>query len=355
VHLLYRTSFQISLQIKHHSMKISSISLFLFLATSSFAQNFSGVEQIMLNNQRSLGDDQALLVYKDGKIIYQKILGDFKPNIQAQIGESSQWLTAAMVLMLADEGKISLDDNVGKYLPIFPKWMKSYVTLRHCLSNTTGIEADKIGAGKLFQKSKFSTLEEEVNFYAEKRGIAQNPGTWFQYNQMGSNIAGRVLEVITKKKFDRLIQEKLLRPLNMRFTTFSNYTGAISPFDGAKSTANDYMNFLSMLLNKGKFMGKQILSENSVNELLKIQTGSALNKFTPAFYNGFSYSLGTWIENKNATTISCAAQNAPFVWVDYCRGYACILLSKKEQDVQKRELYNQLQAAVNEQMKGNCQ
>lgn len=336
-------------------MKSSIFGLLLILSISSAAQNFSAAEQIMLNNQRTLGDDQVLLIHKDGKLIYQKALGDFKPNIQAPIGESSQWLTAALVLMLVDEGKISLDDNVGQYLPIFPKWMKGYITLRHCLANTTGIEADKAGAGKLFQKSKFSILEEEVNYYAEKRAIAQNPGTWFQYNQMGSNIAGRVLEIVTKKKFDRLIQEKLLRPLNMRFTTFSNYTGPISPFDGAKSTAIDYMNFLTMLLNKGKFAGKQILSEASVNELLKVQTGSALNKFTPPFFNGFSYSLGTWIENKDATIISSNAQNAPFVWIDYCRGYACILLSKKEQDVQKRELYNQLQAAINEQMKGNCQ
>jgi CubicO group peptidase (beta-lactamase class C family) len=336
-------------------MKIYPFAFLLLISFTTIAQNFSAVDQVMLNNQRSLGDDQTLLIYKDGKILYQKNLGDFKPNIQAPIGESSQWLTAALVLMLVDEGKISLDDNVGKYLPIFPKWMKGYVTLRHCLANTTGIETDKAGAGKLFQKSKFATLEEEVNFYAEKRAIAQNPGTWFQYNQMGSNIAGRVLEVLTKKKFDRLIQEKLLRSLNMRFTTFSNYTGAISPFDGAKSTANDYMNFLSMLLNKGKFMGKQILSEASVNELLKVQTGSALNKFTPPFFNGYSFSLGAWIENKNATTISCNAQNAPFVWIDYCHGYAAILLPKKEQDVQKRELYNQLQAAMNEQLKGNCQ
>jgi CubicO group peptidase (beta-lactamase class C family) len=328
-----------------YSMKSSIFGLLLILSISSAAQNFSAAEQIMLNNQRTLGDDQVLLIHKDGKLIYQKALGDFKPNIQAPIGESSQWLTAALVLMLVDEGKISLDDHVGKYLPIFPKWMKGYITLRHCLANTTGIEADKAGAGKLFQKSKFSTLEEEVNYYAEKRAIAQNPGTWFQYNQMGSNIAGRVLEIVTKKKFDRLIQEKLLRPLNMRFTTFSNYTGPISPFDGAKSTAVDYMNFLTMLLNKGKFAGKQILSEASVNELLKVQTGSALNKFTPPFFTGFSYSLGTWIENKDATVISSNAQNAPFVWIDYCRGYACILLSKKEQDVQKRELYNQLQAA----------
>ena len=173
--------------------------VFLLLISFSFAQNFNAVEQLMLNNQKQLGDDQALLIYKDGKIIYQKTLGDFKPNIQAPIGESSQLLTAALLLMLVDEGKLSLDDNVGKYLPIFPKWMKSYITIRHCLSHTTGIEADKTGAGKLLQKKGFATLEEEANYYAEKRGIATNPGVWFHYNQMGPNIVGRVLEVITKK------------------------------------------------------------------------------------------------------------------------------------------------------------
>lgn len=336
-------------------MKFVFLSLsFLFSVCFSFAQNFGEAEQLMLNNQKTLGDDQALMIYKDGKIIYQKTLGDFRSNIQAPIGESSQWLTAALVMILVDEGKLSLDDNVGKYLPVYPKWMKGYITIRNCLSHTTGIEADKTGAGKLFQKKSFSSLEDEVNYYAEKRDIANNPGVWFQYNTMGPNIAGRVLEVLTKKKFDRLIQEKLFRPLNMRFTSFSNYTSAISPADGAKSTAAEYLNFLSMLLNKGKFNGKQILSEASVAELMKIQTGSALNKYTPPFMTGFSYGLGTWRETTDGTVVNCVSQNSPFVWVDYCRGYACILLTKKERDLQKRELYNQFKAAIDSQFSSVC-
>ncbi|MBY0477569.1 MAG: beta-lactamase family protein [Chitinophagaceae bacterium] len=331
-----------------------TIICFLFTIHICDAQNFAAVEQLMLNNQKVLGDDQSLLIYKDGKIVYQKTLGDFRPTVQAPLGESSQWLTTALLMIMVDEGKLSLDDNVGKYLPVFPKWMKSYVTIRHCLSHTTGIEADKAGAAKLFQRKSFSTLEEEVNFYAEKRDIATNPGLWFQYNQMGPAIVGRVLEVITKKKFDRLIQEKLFRPLNMRFTTFSNYTSAISPFDGAKSTATEYMNFMSMLLNKGKFNGKQIISEASVAEMMKVQTGTALNKYTPPFMTGFSYGLGTWLETTNGTAVNCVSQNSPFVWMDFCRGYACILLSKKEQDLQKRELYNQFRASVDAEFSSNC-
>lgn len=322
--------------------------------STTHAQNFSEVEQFMLNNQKQFGDDQALLIYKEGKVIYQKQLGDFKPNMQAPIGESSQWLTAALVMILVQEGKISLDDNIGKYLPIFPKWMKGYITIRHCLSHTDGIEADKQGAGKMFQRNTFTTLEEEVNHYAEKRAIANNPGVWFQYNQIGTNIVGRVLEVATKKKFDRLIQEKLFRPLNMRMTTFSNYTSAISPFDGAKSTPVEFMNFMSMLLNKGMFNGKQILTEASVAELMKIQTGGTLNKFTPPFMNGYSYGLGTWIEGKDGKLVSAVSTTNPFLWIDYCKGYACILLAKKERPVLKRELYDQFQTLVDAQISGTC-
>lgn len=336
---------------------MKSMLLFLFVSftvVATQAQNFADAEQIMLNNQKLLGDEQVLIIYKDGKIMHQKMLGNFRPNLQAPVGESSQWFTAALVMIMVQEGKLSLDDNVGKYLPIFPKWMKGYITIRHCLSHTTGIETDKQGAGKLFQRKSFATLEEEVNYYAEKRAIANNPGIWFQYDQIGPSIAGRVLEVITKKKFDRLAQEKLFRPLNMRITSFSNYTSAISPFDGAKSSAVEYTNFLSMLLNKGMFNGKQILTEESIAELMKLQTGEALNKYTPPFMNGFSYGLGTWRETTDGKVVNCVSQNSPFVWIDYCRGYACILLSKKERSGLKRELYDQLKTAVDAQLKSSC-
>ena len=82
-------------------MKLFAFVAFTFLCFSfTHAQNFTEVEQFMLNNQKQLGDDQTLMIYKGGKVIYQKTTGDFKPNIQAPIGESSQWLTAALVLSL---------------------------------------------------------------------------------------------------------------------------------------------------------------------------------------------------------------------------------------------------------------
>jgi CubicO group peptidase (beta-lactamase class C family) len=89
-------------------------------------------------------------------------------------------------------------------LPIYEKYSKGYLTIRHCLSNTTGLEVEKGGLRSSFQKTKFASLEEQVNSFASKHEIVANPGEQYYYSQIGLNIAARVLEVVSKKSFDRL-------------------------------------------------------------------------------------------------------------------------------------------------------
>ena len=142
-------------------------------------------------------------VWKDGKIIFQKQVekeqGDFNAKTQAPIQNCGNWLTAALVMTFVDQGKLSLDDKVSKYIPIFSTYMKSYITIRNCLTNTTGIQAD---AGmKAFRNSKFDALEDQVNTFASKHEIEANPGTQFFYSNMDPNIVGRVLEIVGKKRF----------------------------------------------------------------------------------------------------------------------------------------------------------
>ena len=80
------------------------------------------------------------MVYKDGKTVYQKTMGEFNAKTQAPIAAAGNWLTAALVMVFVDQGKVSLDDPVSKYIPSFEKYIKNYVTIRHCLTHTTGIE-----------------------------------------------------------------------------------------------------------------------------------------------------------------------------------------------------------------------
>src|SRR5664279_720648 len=234
------------------------------------------VDAFPTTNQKLFGNDVIAMAYKDGKLVYKKELekeiGDFNGRIPVPAGIASQWLVAAAVMAYVDDGKISLDDKVSKYLPIFAKYMKTYITIRNCLSFTTGIHADPPGPLKLLEKSKYPDLESEVDAFASKRDIESNPGTEIFFSQIGPDIAARVLEVITKKTFDRCVQDKILRPCKMRSTSFTNDNGVTSnAADGAVTTANDYINFLGMLLDKGVFDGKTVLSEKSVAELETIQ------------------------------------------------------------------------------------
>ena len=250
-------------------MKVITIASFLLFFQLSFAQyDFTGIDQLLQRNSKQLANNVVAIVYKDGKIIYQKQIGDFNAKTQAPIGASSQWLTTALVMTFVDQGKLDLDEPVSKYLPVFTKYMKSYITLRHCLTNTTGIEREK-SAGKIQEKKKYANLEEEMNTIAAKE-ISNNPGKEVFFGNYGFSIAARVCEVVGKKSFERLIQERITRPLKMPFTNFTNEEGyASSPSGGGKSSALDYMNFLIMILNKGMFENKRILSENAVAEMQK--------------------------------------------------------------------------------------
>ena len=217
--------------------------------------NMDAVDQLFKQNQKAMGNFAAM-VWKDGKVVYQTQGNtDFTTKSQGPpIAGAGNWMTAALVMTFVEEGKLSLDDKVTKFIPLFGKYMKGYITIRNCLTNTTGIRTDAEGMMKVLQKSKFESLEDEVNNYASKHDIVTNPGTEFFYSNIGPNIAGRVLEIIRKGIRPADDRSVYLRPLKMRGTSFANDDGgAVNPSCGAHSTAADYINFLSMLLNKGVF------------------------------------------------------------------------------------------------------
>ncbi len=339
-------------------MKVSTALAFLLLLQSVKAQyNFSELDSRLQQNQSQLGKDVAALVYKDGKIIYQKSLGAFNPNTQALIASCSKWLTAALVMTYVDEGKISLDDKVSKYLPIFETYGKSYITIRQCMSHLTGIQGDKPGLMGILKMMKYKTLEDEVNDFASKNDIQANPGTEFRYSSIGLNIAGRILEVISKKPFERLMQDRIFKPLNMKNSSFASEK-AVNPSGGAKSTANDYMNFLVMILNKGVFNGKRILSEQAVAEMEKTQTRLSMIKYAPKPAEGFNYALGEWVleadADGNGIVVSSPGLFGTWPVVDNCRGYASIIFVKTLLTDEKKDIYIELKQTIDKQIPTAC-
>ena len=203
-----------------------------------------------------------------------------------------------------------------------------------------------------------------MNSYAAKE-IRTNPGVDCWYGDIGTNIAGRVIEVVSKKRFDVIIKQKLLNPLEMRRTSFSSTDGsAVNPASGAQSTADDYIKFLSMLLDKGMYKGKQIISEESINTMLQVQANTELIKYAPEAVSGYSYALGSWVAEgphltspqggETATVLTCPGLPGTWPLIDLCRGYAYLVFVKNLSSEEKAEEQKELKKLVDEQMPSAC-
>lgn len=353
-------------------MKVISLVGFLLLLQPLSAQyNWNELNEELQSKQKLLGNNVVCLIWEGDSLVYKNEMGGFNSKTQAPIASCSKWLTAALVMQFVDEGKLSLDDKVVKYIPEFEKYFKNYITIRQCLSHMTGIADDSKFLKRILERRKFSSLEDEVNSFAA-REIRAAAGTDFWYGNIGLNIAGRILEVISKKKFEVLIKTKLFTPLGMTKTTFAEMNGGpVNPSGGAKSTADDYMKFLVMLLNKGKFNGQQILSENSVNEMMKVQDKPEQIKYAPKSAEGFMYALGSWViesplpeprsqpsvapdGGRVATALTSPGLFGTWPMIDFCRGYAYIVFVKNLLGEERADAHLEIKKIIDKQIASVC-
>ncbi len=324
------------------------LSFMLLLQVCNAQSNFTDITKLLEKNKIELGKNFVCLVYKDGKVVYKKEQEEFDSKVQAPIGITSQWLTTALVMAMVDAGKITLDDKVSRYLPILAKYGKSYITIRQCLQHQTGIEAEQ-GIMKMFDKTKFETLEEEANYFASKRDIIANPGIEFRFSNVGINLVARVIEVVGKKGYDQLMNEKVFRPLMMRTSNMASNGDRQNPAGGGISTGVEMINFLSMILNKGMFNGKRVLSEKSITEMETLLVEKTTLKFIPNGLEKYEYGLGCLIQ-KNAkeiaTTIAYPNLYGSFFWIDRCHNYAAVILTKNLQGEDKKGFFENIKSGI---------
>lgn len=339
-------------------LKASTVAfLLLFFQPLTAQQKFQDLTQSLETNKNAFGNDFAVLIASPDTVLYQKEAGAMKVKTVVPIASASKWLTAALVLQFVDEGKISLDDKITKYLPVFEKYGKNYITIRHCLAHLTGIKTEGGIMEQLRNRKRYTSLDEEVAAFAAHE-IKTNPGTAFSYSDIGLNIAGRMLEVVSRKRFDLLIKQKLFNPLGMRQTTFTTLDDTPpNPSGGARSTALDYMAFLKMLLHNGRHNGQQVLSEAAITELRNIQTATLPMNDVPKAATGFQYALGAWVlESKGNAATVLASPGFFGTWpaVDFCRRYAFLLFTKELPGEQKRAVYEDLKKLADTNFPNGC-
>jgi CubicO group peptidase (beta-lactamase class C family) len=192
----------------------------------------------------------AMAIIQNGEIIYERGYGmanleqdvPIKPETVFRIGSTSKQFTAACVAILSLQGKLSLDDDIRKYLPELPAYDKP-ITVRNLIHHTSGIR-DYLGLAYLSGKSEddFYTPEETVEMIARQKGLNFTPGDEHLYSNSGYFLLGVIVSRVSGKSLDAFAQKHIFKPLGMKNTHFhDDYTKIVKRrADGHIKTENGF-------------------------------------------------------------------------------------------------------------------
>ena len=243
-----------------------------------------------------------------------------EPDALFWIASQSKPIAATAVMMLVEEGKLSLDEPITTYIPEFNRlvvariWREGWqveerlskpITLRHLLSHTSGMQwvAELQGQAK-----KIDVLPLQLSLYASTTTpLFFEPGERYNYSNQGINVAAAIIERVSGKPYFDFLQSRLFEPLGMKSATFwpadKDLEKLAVPYkkgsdgkleettidqlqyplsDRTKRFAEaagglfckpiDLVKFYQMIANKGVYKGKRYISESSIAEMGKKQT-----------------------------------------------------------------------------------
>lgn len=256
-----------------------------------------------------------------------------------RIASMTKPITAMGIMILQDEGKLSVEDPVEKYLPEFKgqllvdsrmgdklvlKKPERPITLRDLLTHTSGLPGGfPAGLSDLYFKRNYSLAE--ATAIQSQRPLDFAPGSKWAYCNAGIDTLGRIIEVVSGRPYEVFLNERIFQPLGMKDTgaypseeqlkrlaglyEFKegklNYVGfqLIGPVKGARhpipagglfSTGSDLARLYQMMLagpSSGGKDGKQILSPAAIKQMTSLQTGDIVCGFTPGMGFGFGWAV----------------------------------------------------------------
>lgn len=254
-------------------------------------------------------------VARRGKLVYLEPVGLQSLETKAAMTERSLFriysqtkaVTAVAVMMLSDEGRLSIDEPVSKYLPEFrsamvqdggtgaPRRPSREITIRDLLLHTSGLSHRTSDLYRRLQVRSRAIALPQLVTNITKAPLLEDPGTRFRYSE-ATTVLGRIVEVVTTRSFDAFVTARILEPLGMDDTAFwvegdavarlvtvyqRSQDGTVAPFEieevpftqkpalmegavGLVSTAEDFLKFSQMLLGQGQLNGVRLLKADTV-------------------------------------------------------------------------------------------
>ena len=341
------------------------------------------------------------IVVKDGQVIQNKAYGysdaetkkPMQPNSIFRIASQTKAIVSTGILILYDEGKLSLNDPVSKYIPEFAHETvldsfhmgdttyttvpaKRDITIKDLLTHTSGIDYAEIGTDKMNAiyakaglRAGIGVINDNLIDEMKKLGklpLAFQPGTQWRYG-LSIDVLGAIIEIISGENLEDFLRAKICEPLGMKDTWFNLpqnefdrlttvYTEDslqhIIPWSkthlnidpdypkithhyfsggaGLSSTAFDYAVFLQMIMNGGTYNGKTILSKRITEMMLHPQLDFLFNGKNN-FGLGFEIvtDKGSADGSRNAGSFDWGGYFGTTYWADPKEHLVCLIMTQQ--------------------------
>jgi CubicO group peptidase (beta-lactamase class C family) len=324
----------------------------------------------------------VLLVARRGKIVLHEALGwrnkeqdlPMQKDTLFRMASNTKPVTATAILMLAEEGKLGLDDNVRKHLPAWDNHRSAFIKVRHLLNHTSGLRGASPFIKPLIEKSSdypdAPSLRAEVDRFG-RLGPEEVPGTTFSYNNPGYNTLGMLIEVACDRPAREFFQERIYTPLGMQAWNYEadapaermarvykrekdNWKIQWSPGDkpdwpfvrtsgGMITSAPDYARFCQMWLNGGIYNGRRILKPDTVAQAISVQTRET---YTPEEFEkqtrlyGFGWTVG------RDGSFAHGGSDGTYAWMDPARELIVLVFTQSPGGRNPREQFLRVVAAA---------
>ena len=296
--------------------------MFLFLAASAaYGQGMSAsfalskgdlIEDLLFSYYDNLEFNGSVLVVENNEVIYENTFGfaEFETeepldgDIPFYLASLGKQFTAAAIIKLEEEGKLSLNDPLKKYLPMMPK-IYDQIEIHHLLTHTAGVP-DYINTLKIARPglTNMDVYEALVNL----RSLNSMPGSKYRYSNSGYVLLAMVAQVAAGQTIEKYFQDRIFDAFEMNNTfvyseatknkvRVKGYTSKKKPDDyeletvgdgGIYSTAHDLYKW-EQALNTGKFISKESLD--------KVYTQVVLTNGRSRRY-GYGWEIGSNSEGK---------------------------------------------------------
>ncbi len=215
----------------------------------------AAIDELLSKSFKPDGPGAAVIVVKNGEVIFRKGYGlanlelgiPIEPDMIFRIGSITKQFTAVATLMLVEQGKLSLDDEITRFIPDYPT-QGHKITIEHLLTHSSGIKS-YTGLPEwrpLWRKDV--SLTEMIDLFKTKP-FEFAPGEGWNYNNSGYVLLGRIIEKASGQKYEDFIEKNIFTPLGMKQTFYDN-TARIIPrrITGYSKSGEKWVNsdYLSM-------------------------------------------------------------------------------------------------------------